>query len=646
MTTKIILKKSSVSSNAPGTSDLDYGEMALNYADGHLYYKTSGNAIKRFLDSAQTKSILTTQVNNIVDSDFVALHAPDMVRLAATQTLTNKTLTAPKLSSTAILYGQTFGGVSFNKNLQLGDSTQSVVSIISTDSSRDAALAIGVDNQVKNSIGTVLDRDNNTGTMYFSVGNNTTDIKFTRRTAESTPPIDWNGVAAANGDDLLRIAADGVVTIPDDTAATNKTTGALVITGGLGVGGDIKASDIETSGNVQAQGAFIGNVTGTVSSLSNHNTGALSEGTNLYYTTTRADSDFDARLAGKTTTNLSEGNNKYYTAARADSDAKHAVSVTDAGGDGSVTYNSGTGVITYQGPVAADVRAHFSGGTGVTLNSGNGVISIGQAVGTSDTPTFGGGTISGNFSVTGDLTVGGDYILNTTTDLRVTNSLIKLADSNSADTVDIGIVGRYKDSAGGNLRRAGFFRDATNGEWYTFNNLRQDDLDSSPAASVINRSGPGFELGTWNFKALRGSYLGWDSDFTVYQSNYITKTANYTASAGDRIAANTTGGSWTLTLPANPSQGNTVHILDVGNWSDANKYLDVARNGNTIEGHTDNFRLDIGQNAVDFIFINNNWQVYARVGQRGEVGATGAAGTNADSDTLNNNAIAYAIALG
>ena len=32
MTTKIILKKSSVSSNAPGTGDLDYGELAINFA--------------------------------------------------------------------------------------------------------------------------------------------------------------------------------------------------------------------------------------------------------------------------------------------------------------------------------------------------------------------------------------------------------------------------------------------------------------------------------------------------------------------------------------------------------------------------------------------------------------------------------------
>ena len=48
---KVLLKKSSVSSNAPGTGDLEYGEVALNYADGRLYYKNSSNQIKNFVDS-------------------------------------------------------------------------------------------------------------------------------------------------------------------------------------------------------------------------------------------------------------------------------------------------------------------------------------------------------------------------------------------------------------------------------------------------------------------------------------------------------------------------------------------------------------------------------------------------------------------
>lgn len=43
---KIILKKSSVTGKVPLAGDLDYGELALNYTDGVLYYKDSSNAIQ------------------------------------------------------------------------------------------------------------------------------------------------------------------------------------------------------------------------------------------------------------------------------------------------------------------------------------------------------------------------------------------------------------------------------------------------------------------------------------------------------------------------------------------------------------------------------------------------------------------------
>jgi hypothetical protein len=45
MANKIVLKKSSVVGRVPTPEDLDYGELALNYADGRLYYKNSSNAI-------------------------------------------------------------------------------------------------------------------------------------------------------------------------------------------------------------------------------------------------------------------------------------------------------------------------------------------------------------------------------------------------------------------------------------------------------------------------------------------------------------------------------------------------------------------------------------------------------------------------
>jgi len=50
--------------------------------------------------------------------------------------------------------------------------------------------------------------------------------------------------------------------------------------------------------------------------------------------------------------------------------ARGGLSVTDDGGDGSLTYTSGTGVFTYTGPSASEVRAHFTAGEGIDITSG------------------------------------------------------------------------------------------------------------------------------------------------------------------------------------------------------------------------------------------------------------------------------------
>ena len=51
MATKLRLKKSSVVGKKPEASDLDYGELAINYQDGNLYYKNADNDIKSLQES-------------------------------------------------------------------------------------------------------------------------------------------------------------------------------------------------------------------------------------------------------------------------------------------------------------------------------------------------------------------------------------------------------------------------------------------------------------------------------------------------------------------------------------------------------------------------------------------------------------------
>lgn len=185
------------------------------------------------------------------------------------------------------------------------------------------------------------------------------------------------------------------VTVPNSTVnVTNTTDDITILTAGT--------LNINTGNAVTS----VNGISGPVVVLTTTN---IAEGTNLYYTTARQNTDFDTRLATKTTANLVEGTNLYYTDARFDTRlatkttdnlnegttnlyftntrARSAISVSDAGGDGSLSYDNSTGVITYTGPSASEVRAHFSAGTGVTITSGT--IAIGQSVSTTDSVTFG-----------------------------------------------------------------------------------------------------------------------------------------------------------------------------------------------------------------------------------------------------------------
>lgn len=107
------------------------------------------------------------------------------------------------------------------------------------------------------------------------------------------------------------------------------------------------------AGTVEAN--LTGNVTGTVSSIANHDTDALAEGvTNVYYTSAR----FDTDLATKTTDNLTEGStNVYYTSTRFDTDL--ATKTTD---------NLTEGTNLYYTNARADDRVNLQTGTNLDLS--------------------------------------------------------------------------------------------------------------------------------------------------------------------------------------------------------------------------------------------------------------------------------------
>jgi hypothetical protein len=129
MANKVLLKKSSVGARAPVVGDLDYGELALNYADGKLYYKTSSNTIdsipsvsatatltNKTLSAATLTSTLTAgggvgTSGQVLQSTGTGVQWSNAgsgdVTLTGTQTLTNKTLSSVVLTGTVAAGGGT-----------------------------------------------------------------------------------------------------------------------------------------------------------------------------------------------------------------------------------------------------------------------------------------------------------------------------------------------------------------------------------------------------------------------------------------------------------------------------------------------------------------------------------------------------------
>ncbi len=218
-------------------------------------------------------------------------------------------------------------------------------------------------------------------------------------------------VTDAGGDGSLAYDnSTGVITYngPSESevrAHFSSGTGVSINAGSISIGQSVGTNSDVTFNKVTAP--LVGNVTGTVSDISNHNTDSLSEGST----------------------------NQYHTASR----ARASISVTDNGGDGSLAYDDTTGVITYNGPSANDVRAHISAGTGVSIN--NGQISIGQSVDTSDNVNFYNIEADGNLTVAGDLTVGGTTTTVNTTNTTISDKLFSLAEGTSGTpSGDVGLI--------------------------------------------------------------------------------------------------------------------------------------------------------------------------------------------------------------
>jgi hypothetical protein len=273
-------------------------------------------------------------------------------------------------------------------------------------------------------------------------------------------------------------------------------TGITYTSGVIAVDSTIATKDYANTAATNAVAAVIDSAPAALDTL-NELAAALGDDANFSTTITTsisnklATADFSSTantwISTQSTTALAEGTNLYFTAAR----ARGNISVTDAGGDGSLSYDSGTGVITYTGPSQSEanarIDARLSGGTGVTYSSG--VISIGQAVGTTSSVTFGNVTAPGIFQ-TG--------ATNVSVELGAASGIIAITSgSNSTQFLPSGQInlGGTSTIAGGTFSGSGFTAGST-----------QTDLFQNRGGNVTIQVGTGGTISnTWTF-AQNGSF--------------------------------------------------------------------------------------------------------------------------------------------
>jgi len=96
--------------------------------------------------------------------------------------------------------------------------------------------------------------------------------------------------------------------------------------------------------------------------------------------------------------------------------------------------------------------------------------------------------------------------------------------------------------------------------------------------------------------------------------------SNYTAQNGDRIIADTSGGSFTITLPDDPQEGFYVELADGGNFAENNLLLTSAR---PVEEFDQDIIFDINGLSLEFVYVGTAWQILTTLGVKGDKGDPG-----------------------
>ena len=98
--------------------------------------------------------------------------------------------------------------------------------------------------------------------------------------------------------------------------------------------------------------------------------------------------------------------------------------------------------------------------------------------------------------------------------------------------------------------------------------------------------------------------LGASGEIVAGTDWQAVKTAGFTAVASEGYFVNTTSGAITMTLPASPSIGDEVSVIDYAGTFDTNN-LTVDRNGKPIQGSAADLTVSTERAGFTLVFVDD-----------------------------------------
>jgi hypothetical protein len=490
MAQTVQLKRSSVASKVPTTSDLALGEIAINTYDGKVFIKKDDGTASIVEVGAGGTTNLTTTANSSTIT-------------VASDTGTDATLVAANSTTAGVLTATTqtiAGEKTLVNNLLMnnggGDEGGEIrLAAAATNSSLSGPIAIDIyQNRLR-----IFETGGSNRGAYIDLTSAGTGVGSNLLTGGSSNTVPTNLSSSANGStvsifsdtgtDAIIVAANsttaGVLTSESQTIGGAKTFTASTTTFGTGIKLN-GASGALTVGHTGTYGYFLNTTGGTDISGSGinliagdgsitHATFSAAGGAQLRFndvvrlqttssgatvTGTIVASSFSGSLSGNATT----------------ATTLQTARTISLGGDlsGSASFNGSTDVtitatvqpnsVALGTDTTGDYVSGITNGTGVTVSgtAGEGwspTISIGQDVATTANVQF------NNLVLSGNLTVNGTTTTISANNLSITDNLIYLNEGSTVTNPDLGFTGNYND---GTYAHTGVFRDATDNRWKFF----------------------------------------------------------------------------------------------------------------------------------------------------------------------------------